>query len=48
MYRSSQLTLVLVPVIHVGEVEDSSIVVVLAGKDDVVEVGGMSIGNWMS
>lgn len=42
------LTLVLVPVLDIGEVEYSGIVVVLAGEDDVVEVCGMRIGNGMA
>lgn len=39
------LTLVMIPVINTLEVKGSSIVEVLAWKDDSIQVARMSIGN---
>lgn len=39
------LTLVVIPVVHTLEVKGSSIVEVLAWKDDSIQVARMSIGN---
>lgn len=40
--------LVLLPVADILEVVNTSIVVVLTGENDVVEVAGMSIGDWVT
>jgi hypothetical protein len=39
------IQLVLLPVHNILEVKDSRIVIVLTGEDNVVEIGGMDIGN---
>lgn len=38
-------TLVLVPVLNIGKVMDSGIVVVLSREDDGVQIARMSVGN---
>lgn len=40
-------TLVLLPLAHILEIIDSSVVVVLARKDDGVQIAGVDIGNGM-
>ena len=35
----------MVPVVHTLEVEDSSVVEVLAGEDDVIQVSWVSVGD---
>ena len=39
--------MILLPVTNIGKVENSSVVIVLAREDGVVDVCRMSIGNWM-
>lgn len=40
--------LVVLPVVHILEVINTSIVVVLTGENDVVQVAGMSVGDWVT
>lgn len=42
------LTLVVLPPLDVLKIVDSSIIIVLAGEDDVVDVAGVRIGDWMT
>lgn len=48
MNRGERLAFVLVPVTDIRKVKNTSIVVVLAGEDDSIQVAGMRISNWMT
>lgn len=43
----NNLTLILIPVSNISKVENSSVVVVLAREDDVVDISRVNICNWM-
>ena len=45
---SIELTLIVLPLVNIFKVVDTSIVVVLTGENDVVKVAGMSIGDWVT
>lgn len=44
-FGGTSLTLVVLPLLNILKVKDTGIVVVLAGKDDVVEISRVSVGN---
>lgn len=48
MYESKgDLTFILIPVANVSKVKNSSVVVVLAREDDILQVSGVSICDRM-
>lgn len=47
-FRFGSRTLIVIPLIHTLEIKSPSIVEILPGKDNRIQVSGMSIRDWVT